>query len=87
MNVLKTIAALSMLSVLSFGAYAAESINSDQAQNLQRAGTISVSGLDSSPMTIHDALSEKADKQGAKAYRIVEAYNNGNYHATAELYK
>jgi len=83
------IAALGLASVLSFSASAAELVTDQQAasQNLQSMGTISVSGLDSSPMTIRDALSQKANQQGASSYRVIEAYNNGNYHATAEIYK
>ena len=82
------IAALGLASVLSFSASAADLVTEQQAasQNLQSMGTISVSGLDSSPMTIRDALSEKANQQGASSYRVIEAYNNGNYHATAALY-
>lgn len=87
MNIKTTIATLSLLSALSFGAFAAESVNADQAQNLQSVGTISVSGVAGAPMDIKQKLSDKADAQGANAYRVVEAYNNGNYHATAELYK
>ncbi|MCU5773460.1 peroxide/acid stress response protein YhcN [Erwiniaceae bacterium BAC15a-03b] len=83
------IAALGLASVLSFGASAADLVTSQQASNgnLQSIGTISVSGLDSSPMTIREALSAKANQQGASSYRVIEAYNNGNYHATAEIYK
>ncbi|WP_130832105.1 peroxide/acid stress response protein YhcN [[Erwinia] mediterraneensis] len=87
MNMKTTVAALSVLSVLSFGACAAESINAQQAKDLQPAGTISVSGIAGSPMVIQEQLNAKAEQQGAKAYRVIEAYNNGNYHATAELYK
>lgn len=87
MNVKTTIATLSILSALSFGAFAADSINAQQAKDLQPAGTISVSGIAGSPMVIHEQLNAKAEQQGAKAYRVIEAYNNGNYHATAELYK
>lgn len=87
MKTTMTIAALSLASLLSFGANAASLVTNEQAQSLQSVGTISVSGLDSSPMTIRSALSQKADAQGASKYRIIEAYNNGNYHATAELYK
>lgn len=84
-----TIAALGLVSVLSFGASAANLVTTQQAngESLQSMGTITVSGLDSSPMTIRDALSQKANDQGASSYRIIEAYNNGNYHATAEIYK
>ncbi|MBV4367034.1 peroxide/acid stress response protein YhcN [Erwinia sp. BNK-24-b] len=87
MKVKTTIAALSVLSALSFGAFAADSVNTEQAQNMQAMGTVSVSGVSAAPMDINAQLNQKAEAQGAKAYRIVEAYNNGNYHATAELYK
>lgn len=84
-----TIAALGLASVLSFGASAANLVTSEQvaSQNLQPVGTVSVSGIDGAPTDIRQQLSEKADQQGASAYRVIEAYNNGNYHATAELYK
>ncbi|MEI2265341.1 peroxide/acid stress response protein YhcN [Erwinia sp. CGal63] len=83
------IAALSLASVLSFGASAANLVTDQQvaSENLQSVGTISVSGIDGAPTTIREQLSQKADQQGATAYRVIEAYNNGNYHATAELYK
>ncbi|RWR01551.1 membrane protein [[Pantoea] beijingensis] len=83
------IAALGLASVLSFGASAASLVTNQQANNnnLQSIGTITVSGIDGSPMTIRDELSQKADKQGASSYRVIEARNNGNYHATAEIYK
>ncbi len=87
MNVKTTIATLSVLSALSFGAFAADSINAEQAANLQPVGTISVSGIGGSPMDIHQQLNAKAEAQGAKAYRVVEAYNDNSYHPTAELYK
>ncbi|CAI1767161.1 peroxide/acid stress response protein YhcN [Serratia proteamaculans] len=87
MNMKTTLAALSLLSVVSFGASAATLITNDQANNLQSAGTITVSGITGAPSDIRQALSDKADKQGAKAYRVIEAYENGNWHATAEIYK
>ena len=87
MNVKTTITALSVLSALSFGSFAAESVNADQAKNLQSIGVISVSGVAGSPMDIHQALNNKATEKGASAYRVIEDYENGNWHATAELYK
>ncbi|QKJ85439.1 hypothetical protein PMPD1_0462 [Paramixta manurensis] len=83
------IAALGLASVLSFGANAANLVTEQQVSNdnLQSVGTISVSGIDGSPMSIRQSLSQKADEQGASAYRVIEARNNGNYHATAEIYK
>lgn len=84
-----TIAIIGLTSVLSFAASAASLVTDEvaQQQNLQPMGTISVSGIDSSPMTIRQDLSQKADEQGASKYRVIEAYSNGNYHATAEIYK
>ncbi|MBV4367033.1 peroxide/acid stress response protein YhcN [Erwinia sp. BNK-24-b] len=84
-----TIAVLSLASVISFGASAANLVTNEQVanENMQSIGTISVSGIDGAPTTIRQQLSQKADEQGAKSYRVIEAYNNGNYHATAELYK
>lgn len=84
-----TFAALGLASMLSFGAAAADLVTQQDvsSQNLQPIGTISVSGIDASPTTIRQHLSQKADQQGASAYRVVEAYSNGNYHATAEIYK
>ncbi|MDU6411363.1 MAG: peroxide/acid stress response protein YhcN [Yersiniaceae bacterium] len=87
MNIKTTIAAASTLSALSFGAFAAQSIDATQAASLQSMGTISVSGVSAAPSDVRQALSEKADNKGAKAYRVVEAYINGNYHATAEIYQ
>ncbi|QHM73635.1 peroxide/acid stress response protein YhcN [Mixta intestinalis] len=84
-----TLAALGLASVLSFGASAADLVTQQDvnSQNLQSIGTITVSGIDGSPSSIRQHLSKQADKRGASAYRVVEAYNNGNYHATAEIYK
>lgn len=47
-----TIAALSLASVLSFGASAANLVTNEQvaSQNLQSVGTVSVSGIDGTPM-------------------------------------
>ncbi|WP_034917356.1 peroxide/acid stress response protein YhcN [Erwinia sp. 9145] len=83
------IAALSLAAVVSFGASAANLVTSEDVakNNLQSVGTVTVSGIDAAPIDIRQQLSEKADQQGASAYRIIEAYTNGNYHATAELFK
>lgn len=83
-----TLTALSLLSVISFGANAAaHQIDSEQAQNLQSMGTISVSQVGSAPMDMRQELSQKATKEGASAYRIIEARSGDTWHATAELYK
>lgn len=89
MKTMLTIAALSLASVLSFSASAAQLVTHDQVaeQNLQSVGTVSVSGLDGTPGDIRHHLAEKADQQGASAYQVIEARNEGGYHATAVLYK
>ncbi|WP_052284008.1 peroxide/acid stress response protein YhcN [Kluyvera genomosp. 1] len=87
MKIKTTVAALSILSVISFGAFAADSINSDQAQNRQPIGTVSIGSVGSSPMDMHEMLNKKAEEQGASSYRIIEARTGDHWHATAELYK
>ena len=72
------IATLGLASVLSFGASAAvQQVNADQAQNLQRMGSVSVTSVTGSPM----------DKAGASSYRVTELNQGDHWHATAELYK
>ena len=87
MKIKSTIATMSVLSMLSFGAFAAQSVDANQAAKMQSAGTITVSGVAGAPSDIRKALSEKADAKGATAYRVIEARNEGNFHATAEIYK
>ncbi len=87
MNIKTTVTALSLMSVLSFGAFAATSINAEQAQGRQAMGSISVSEVGGAPMDMQQELSKKADKAGASAYRVVEARTGDAWHATAELYK
>ncbi len=84
-----SIIALGLASVLSFSAGAAQQVSNEQViqQNMQPTGTISVSGINGVPTEIRQQLSEKADNEGASAYRIIEAHLDGSYHATAELYK
>lgn len=87
MKIKTTIAVLGLLSTVAFGASAAQLVTNDQVQNLQSAGTITVSGVNGVPTDIRQQLSDKADKQGASAYRVIEARLQDNYHVTAELYK
>lgn len=82
-----TVAAISILSVVSFGAFAADIINSEQAQGREAIGTVSVGAVASSPMDMHEMLNKKAQEEGASSYRIIEARTGDHWHATAELYK
>lgn len=81
------IAALGLASLLSFGASAATQVSENQVQNLQSLGSISVSQTASSPMSIREQLSAKADQAGASSYRVTELQEGDTWHATAELYK
>ena len=87
MKIKTTVAALSILSVMSFGAFAADVINSEQAQGREAIGTVSVGAEASSPMDMRAELNKKAEEQGASSYRIIEARTGDHWHATAELYK
>ena len=86
MNMKTTVAALGLLSVISFGASAAQLVTNDQTANLQSIGTITVSGIDGAPTDIRRRYL-RSRREGATAYRVIEARNEGNYHATAEIYK
>ncbi|MEZ2697454.1 hypothetical protein ACBQ19_21610, partial [Hafnia alvei] len=46
MKIKTTVAALSLLSMVSFGAFAAQSISAQQASSMQSIGTITISGID-----------------------------------------
>ena len=87
MKIKTTVAALGLLSMVSFGAFAAQSISAEQASSMQSLGTITTSGIDGSPSDIKAQLSDNADAKGATAYHIIEARIDGNYHATAEIYR
>lgn len=87
MKIKTTVATLSILSVLSFGAFAAEPISAEQAQNREAIGSVSVSAIGSSPMDMRQEIVAKAEKAGANSYRIIELKEGDNWHATAELYK
>ncbi|MBJ3814891.1 peroxide/acid stress response protein YhcN [Shimwellia pseudoproteus] len=87
MNIKNAIATISVLSIVSFGALAADAINGNQAVNREAIGTITVSQIGGTPMDMNAALSQKADQNGASAYRIIEARTGNTWHATAQLYK
>ncbi|WP_436894069.1 peroxide/acid stress response protein YhcN [Siccibacter turicensis] len=88
MKTVLNLAALTLASVVSFGASAdAQLVNAQQAQNLQAMGSVSVTEITGSPMDIRHALAEKATKEGASAYRVTELTQGDHWHATAELYK
>ncbi|XBS70442.1 peroxide/acid stress response protein YhcN [Acerihabitans sp. KWT182] len=87
MKMKTAVSLMTVMSALSFGAFAAESVSMKQAKGLQPMGSVSASEIDGSPSEMHQALNAAADARGAKAYRIIEAREGDNWHATAELYK
>lgn len=87
MSIKAGLAMVAVLSAFSFTVSAAQSISSAQATGMQSIGVVSVSGVNGSPSDINDELNAKANALGARAYHVTEAYINGNYHATAEVYK
>lgn len=72
MKIKTTVAALSILSVVSFGAFAADIINSEQAQGREAIGTVSVGAVASSPMDMHEMLNKKAQEEGASSYPLLK---------------
>lgn len=64
MKIKTTVAAISILSVVSFGAFAADIINSEQACGREAIGTVSVGAVASSPMDMHEMLNKSAGRRG-----------------------
>ena len=87
MKVKTAVSLMTVLSALSFGSFAAESISLEQSTGLQPIGSVSVTGTDVAPSDMHEAINKAADDKGASAYRIIEAREGDTWHATAELYK
>ncbi|HEY0208761.1 peroxide/acid stress response protein YhcN [Acerihabitans sp.] len=87
MKIKTAVSLMTVMSALSFGAFAANSISQEQASGLQPFGTVSVTGKAGAPSDIHQALNQAAEAKGATSYHITEARDNDTWHATAELYK
>ena len=86
MKTIKYAVAAIALSTLSFGAFAAQSINPAEAQNLNKVGVVSAE--DATTLDGLEAkLAEKAQAAGATAYSITSANTNGKMSGTAVIYK
>jgi len=85
------IAIAALTSALSFGASAASLVSNQQAETLQPLNqTISISGHDGDQTNIRQALSQKADAQGASHYRVIGVQNPGDssmWSGSAEIYR
>ncbi|WP_034914703.1 DUF1471 domain-containing protein [Erwinia sp. 9145] len=73
-----------IFSVFAFNAAAAELVVNTPVEQ-QRAGVISATGS-SSLTSLESQLSTKADRVGAKAFRIVSTSGQNNLHGTAIIY-
>lgn len=85
MKTLKLTLAALTLSTMTFGAFAADVVNSDPLHQ-QEVGTISAQGgnnLDS----LEAQLSAKADAAGAKSFRITSTSGQNRLHGTAVIYQ
>lgn len=87
MKIKTAVSMMTVMSVLSFGAFAADSLTQEQANGLHSFGTVSVTGNAGAPSDIHQALNQAAEAKGATSYHVTEARENDTWHATAELYK
>ena len=82
-----TIAAVSIRYILSFGSFAADSINAEQAQNREAIGTVSVGSVSASQMDMKAMLQQQPEYHGAYAHRVIEVRQGDNSHAHADQCK
>ena len=86
MKTIKYAAIATVLSALSFGAFAAQSINPANTQGLNKIGVVSADGattLDG----LEAELAAKAEAAGATSYSIISAKTNNKINGTAVIYK
>ncbi|WP_313079710.1 DUF1471 family protein YbiJ [Atlantibacter sp.] len=86
MKTTKYAAAALILSTLSFGAFAAQSINPTDTSGLNKIGVVSADGattLDG----LEAKLAAKAEAAGATSYAITSANTNNKISGTATIYK
>lgn len=85
-----TLFGAALLATVSFSTLAATPLSAADAQNMQPAGTVSVSGVRG---TLDDAtrqLSQKAEEMGATHFRVIGAQNPGDsslWNGSAEIYR
>lgn len=85
-----TLFSAALLATASFSTLAATPLSEADAQNMQPAGTVSVSGVRG---TLDDAtrqLSQKAEEMGATHFRVIGAQNPGDsslWNGSAEIYR
>ncbi|AUT27114.1 DUF1471 domain-containing protein [Escherichia coli] len=75
-----------VLSGITFTAYAAQPLSNQDSGQLRPAGTVSATGA-SNLSDLEEKLAEKAREQGAKGYVINSAGGNDQMFGTATIYK
>ncbi|WP_313069388.1 DUF1471 family protein YbiJ [Atlantibacter hermannii] len=86
MKTIKYTAIATVLSALSFGAFAAKSVNPTETNGLNKVGVVSADGA----MTLDGLeakLAAKAEAAGASRYAITSANTNNKISGTAVIYK
>lgn len=83
-NVKYAVAAIA-LSVVSFGSFAADLVNSAPA-NQQQVGVISATG-GSNLSSLESQLADKAAQSGAKSFQITSTSGQNNLHGTAVIFE
>ncbi|MBH3136092.1 DUF1471 domain-containing protein [Serratia marcescens] len=86
MKTIKYFATPAAIALTSFATFAAEPINSQQADNLTATGIVSA-GHATTLSSLEKKLAAKADAQGASSYRIISAGGNNMLSGTAIIYK
>ncbi|HBU6718282.1 TPA: DUF1471 domain-containing protein [Serratia marcescens] len=86
MKTIKYFAAATAIALTSFATFAAEPVNSQQADSLIASGIVSA-GHATTLSSLEKKLAAKADAQGAGSYRIISAGGNNMLSGTAIIYK
>ncbi|MEZ0583128.1 YdgH/BhsA/McbA-like domain containing protein [Erwinia sp. STN24] len=90
MNKLPTTIAAAILAATSFSTLAATQVSTEQSQNLQQMGTVSVTGVTGSLDDATAQLAQKAEEMGASHYRVIRADTPGDsslWSGNAEIYR
>ncbi|UGA50964.1 MULTISPECIES: YdgH/BhsA/McbA-like domain containing protein [Dickeya] len=85
MKNIKTIAIAAALATVSFGSFAAQNVNYEQAQQLEKIGSVSATANDLS--SLQAKLAHQAEAAGASAYTITYAGGDNTLRGNAVIYK
>lgn len=79
-----------LLATASFSTFAATAVDQRQAQDLQKTGSVSVSGVNGSLDDVTRQLSQQAKAEGASHFRVIGVDTPGDsslWTGTAEIYR